>query len=136
VVVAHQEVGEMIDDGDSFGCPHFFVFKKTPECSSVFLNNNYFLLSIPPPRTIFISERITANTRAVKNPSRWKPGTIRATKSTIKILINRENKPRVSIVSGRVRILRIIQIVLLTTASTTATMIAVRYPSTEAPGVM
>jgi hypothetical protein len=91
---------------------------------------------MPPPRTIFISDRITANTRAVKNPSRWKPGTIRATKSTIRILINRENKPRVRIVSGRVRILRRIQIVLLTTASTTATIIAVRYPSTEAPGVM
>lgn len=80
--------------------------------------------------------RITANMSATKNPSMWNPGTIFVTKRTIRILITREKSPSVRILSGSVSILRKTQIVLLTTASTTATMIAVRYPSTEAPGVI
>lgn len=57
MVVAHQEVGEMIDYGDSFGCPHFFLCKKiTPKLGDYF-SFWYFILShsIPDLNTLYRS---------------------------------------------------------------------------------
>ena len=124
--------------GTPSGVPFFVYFKKYPEYSGTCYEiYNYFLLVIfPPPRTMFTRARRTANIRAVKNPSTWKPGTILVTSRTISMLINKENRPSVSIFIGRVRILSITHIVLLTIARTTATVIAMKYPSTEAPGVI
>lgn len=88
------------------------------------------------PKTILIRARTIANIIAVKNPFTQKPGTILATNSTIKTLIIREKRPRVSIFNGRVRTFKNGPIVLFTIASTNATIIAVRYPSTTTPGVI
>lgn len=88
-----------------------------------------------PPRTILTRARMIANTKADQNPSNVNPGTIFATKSTMRTLITRDMSPSVSIFRGNVRSFKIGPMVLLTTARTTATMIAVIYPSTCAPGV-
>lgn len=94
-----------------------------------------FSVRRPPPRTMFTRASITANMRAVQKPVRLNPGTISATSRTIRTLMMRDTRPSVNILSGSVSILRTGPIVLLTTARTTATMIAVIYPSTVAQGV-
>jgi hypothetical protein len=97
---------------------------------------DYYCLMVPPPITIFTSARITANMSATQNPSTLNHGTMFATNSTMSTLIITDTSPNVSILIGSVRSFRNIPIVLLTMASTTATIIAVKYPSTDAPGVI
>jgi len=72
---------------------------------------------------------------ADQKPSSENQGTIFATNSTISTLIIKEISPRVKILSGKVRIFKTSPIVLFTIARTTATIIAVMYPSTCAPAV-
>lgn len=85
--------------------------------------------------TIFTRASTTANMSATQNPLISNPGTSLATKSTIRTLMMREASPSVTILSGRVRTWSTGTIVVLTIASTTATMKAVRYVSTVAPGM-
>lgn len=85
--------------------------------------------------TIFTSASTTANTSATQNPLIWKPGTIWATRSTMRTLMMSEKSQRVMILSGRVRIWSTGVIVTFTIARTTATITAVKYPSMTTPGV-
>jgi hypothetical protein len=82
-----------------------------------------------------IRARTTANTRAEKKPSTVNHGMIFATNSTISILITRDIRPSVSILIGNVITFKKNPILLFTRARTTATIIAVIYPSICDPGV-
>ena len=120
--------------------PHFSKGDKKPTNSrlmgfwlhSIYLSHIVFCET---QRTIFTSARTTANTSATQNPSMTKPGTSFATRRTMRTLIMREKSPSVRILSGSVRILSMGTMIVFTIARTTATMTAVRYPSTCAPGV-
>lgn len=79
---------------------------------------------------------MTANISATQKPSTLNPGTILATSSTMSTFIIIDISPNVSKLIGSVKIFRNIPIVPLTMASTTATIMAVRYPSTDVPGVI
>ncbi len=95
----------------------------------------YHFFPCPIPNTIFTRARMTANIAATQNPLIPNPGTNFATSSTMRTLMTRERSPRVRILRGRVRTFRNGDIVLFTIASTTATTMAVRYPSIVTQGV-
>ncbi len=117
----------------------FFQTKKTHQKEGEFSLWKPDYLSIffhgSTQSTILTRASITANIAATQNPLTVNHGTNLATNSTIRTLMIRETRPRVRISIGRVRTFRNGPIVLLTIASTTATMIAVRYPSTVTPGI-
>lgn len=96
---------------------------------------NYFLT----PNIRFITDcktdKTILNIKAVIKPSTSKPPTIFVQSNTIKALITKRNKPKVSTVTGSVKNTMIGLIKMFNNPSTTATISAVVKPAIRTPGM-
>ncbi len=81
-----------------------------------------------------MSERISPKMSAHQKPSTSNPGTSAAVNMMIRALITSRNMPKVRMVRGMVRMIKMGFRNVLSSDNTTATSAAVRKPSTATPG--
>ena len=79
-------------------------------------------------------ERIKLNNKAIQKPVTLKPSIRLSANIIIKALITNKNKPKVRMVTGKVKMIRIGFMVTLNNAKTTATITALVKFTTETPG--
>jgi len=91
-------------------------------------------LSASTPNNHPISQTITANTNAFRNPPISNPDRRLLANITIRMVIISETNPKVRKLRGRVRRRNIAPTVPLSNAITTATIIAHQKVSTSTPG--
>ena len=87
-----------------------------------------------PPNIELINDRRILNTSAHQNPSTVNPGTNQSTNNIRMVFITKRNNPNVTMVIGIVNITNTGFTRRLRMANTPATTMAIKNPSTWAPG--